>query len=294
MKIGVYGQFYHKNSETFIQLIFDALRKENVEIVVERGFKEIIESNEDVRTNVSNLPTFTALDDSYDLFFSIGGDGTILKAVTFVRDTGVPIVGINTGRLGFLATIQKENISDSIHHILQKDYQISERSLISISTDPASEELSDLNFALNEIAVNRKNTTSMIKVETLVNGKYLTSYWSDGLIVATPTGSTGYSLSCGGPVIDPSTNSIVLTPIAPHNLNARPLVIPDSSRISLTVSGRESSYLLSLDSRIATLQNETVMHIEKAPFTIKLVQLPDDSFIKTLRQKLLWGEDTRN
>ena len=294
MKIGVYGQFYHKNSETFIQLIFDALRKENVEIVVEQGFKEIIESNEDVRTNVSNLPTFTALDDSYDLFFSIGGDGTILKAVTFVRDTGVPIVGINTGRLGFLATIQKENISDSIHHILQKDYQISERSLISISTDPASEELSDLNFALNEIAVNRKNTTSMIKVETLVNGKYLTSYWSDGLIVATPTGSTGYSLSCGGPVIDPSTNSIVLTPIAPHNLNARPLVIPDSSRISLTVSGRESSYLLSLDSRIATLQNETVMHIEKAPFTIKLVQLPDDSFIKTLRQKLLWGEDTRN
>jgi len=193
-----------------------------------------------------------------------------------------------------LATLQKENITESIHKIMKRDYSISERSLLSIETEPPNSQFEPLNFALNEIAVNRKNTTSMIKVETKVNDEYLTAYWSDGLIVATPTGSTGYSLSCGGPVIDPGTNSFVITPIAPHNLNARPLVIPDDWTISLKVSGREESYLVSLDSRIATLKNETVITIKKSPFTIKLVQLLDDSFLKTLRKKLLWGKDKRN
>lgn len=294
MKIGIYGQFYHENSETYIQLILDALQKKNVEIVIEENFLNIINLHQDITRNFSGVDTFTELDSSYDLFFSIGGDGTILKSVTFVRDLGIPIVGINTGRLGFLATIQKEEITKSIHQILNGDYLISERSVLSIETEPNNAEIHPLNFALNEVAVNRKNTTSMIKVETLVNNKYLTSYWSDGLIVSTPTGSTGYSLSCGGPVIDPSAHSIVITPIAPHNLNARPLVLPDDSVISLKVSGREKSYLVSLDSRIATLENETTIIIKKAPFQINLVQLHDDSFIKTLRKKLLWGEDKRN
>ncbi|MBZ0327383.1 MAG: NAD kinase [Altibacter sp.] len=294
MKIGIYGQFYHENSEAYIQSILDALQKKNVEIVIEENFLDIINLHQDITKNFSGVDTFSELDDSYDLFFSIGGDGTILKSVTFVRDLGIPIVGINTGRLGFLATIQKEEIAQSINQILNGDYSISERSVLTIETEPNNTEIHPLNFALNEVAVNRKNTTSMIKVETLVNDKYLTSYWSDGLIVATPTGSTGYSLSCGGPVIDPSTNSIVITPIAPHNLNARPLVIPDNSVISLKVSGREKSYLVSLDSRIATLENETTIVIKKAPFPINLVQLHDDSFIKTLRKKLLWGEDKRN
>ena len=293
MKIGIYGQFYHENSETYIQLILDALQKKNVEIVIEENFLNII-NNQETTKNFSGVATFNTLDSSYDLFFSIGGDGTILKSVTYVRDLGIPIVGINTGRLGFLATIQKEKITESINQILNNEYVISERSLLIISTEPPNSEITSLNFALNEVAVNRKNTTSMIKVETHINNKYLTSYWSDGLIVATPTGSTGYSLSCGGPVIDPSTNSIVITPIAPHNLNARPLVIPDNSTITLKVSGREKSYLVSMDSRIATLENETKLVIKKAPFTIKLVQLVNDSFIKTLRKKLLWGEDKRN
>ncbi len=293
MKIGIYGQFYHENSETYIQLILDALQKKNVEIVIEENFLNIINQQETTK-NFFEASTFTRLDGSYDLFFSIGGDGTILKSVTYVRDLGIPIVGINTGRLGFLATIQKEKITESINQILDDEYVISERSLLTISTEPSSGEITSLNFALNEVAVNRKNTTSMIKVETKINDKYLTSYWSDGLIVATPTGSTGYSLSCGGPVIDPSTNSIVITPIAPHNLNARPFVIPDNSTITLKVSGREKSYLVSMDSRIATLENETKLVIKKAPFTIKLVQLVNDSFLKTLRKKLLWGEDKRN
>lgn len=294
MKIGIYGQFYHEDSEKYIQLILDALQAKDAEIIVEANFLKILQKNHTGVAQYAHLETFTKLDRSYDLFFSIGGDGTILKSVTFVRDLDIPIVGINTGRLGFLATIQKEDITQSINAILNGSFRISERSLLTIETSPDNNEVKTLNFALNEVAVNRKNTTSMIKVETMVNDKYLTSYWSDGLIVATPTGSTGYSLSCGGPVIDPSTNSIVITPIAPHNLNARPLVIPDNSEISLKVSGRETSFLVSLDSRIATLDNGTTLHIKKASFTIKMVQLEDDSFIKTLREKLLWGEDKRN
>ena len=295
MKIGIYGQFYHKNSETYIQLILDALKNKNVTVFIEENFLDIVNTNNEITRNFSNFETFTELDKSYDLFFSIGGDGTILKSVTFVKDLDIPIVGINTGRLGFLATIQKEEISESLTKILEGNYLISERSLLTISTTPKNSEIKpSLNFALNEIAVNRKNTTSMIKVETDVNGKHLTSYWSDGLIVATPTGSTGYSLSCGGPVIEPSAKNMVITPIAPHNLNARPLVLPDDSKLTLKVSGREKSYLVSLDSRIATLENNTTIHISKASFTIKLVQLAEDSFIKTLRKKLLWGEDKRN
>lgn len=293
-KIGIYGQFYHANSEIYLPLILDALQKQEVEVVIEENFLNIIDRNKNISENYSNLSTFTELDKSFDLFFSMGGDGTILKAVTFVCDLGIPIVGINTGRLGFLATIQREHIKDSLQQILRGEYTISQRSLISINTEPEYEALDPLNFALNELAVNRKNTTSMIKVDTHVNDKYLTSYWSDGLIVSTPTGSTGYSLSCGGPVIDPNTKGFVITPIAPHNLNARPFVIPDDSTIQLKVSGREQNYLLSLDSRIATLDNETIITIRKAPFTIPLVQLSNDSFIETIRQKLLWGEDKRN
>jgi len=294
MKIGIYGQFYHEKSETYIQLILDALQNKKVEIVIEENFLNIINLHRDITKNYSEFSTFTTLDSSYDLFFSIGGDGTILKSVTYVGKLGIPIVGINTGRLGFLATIQKENITECINQILNNEFVISERSLLSIETQPLNSEFNSFNFALNEIVVNRKNTTSMIRVETMVNDKYLITYWSDGLIIATPTGSTGYSLSCGGPIVSPSTNSIVLTPIAPHNLNARPLVIPDNSSITLKVSGREKEYLVSMDSRIATMENNTTLIIKKAPFTIKLVQLVNDSFIKTLREKLLWGEDKRN
>ncbi|MCZ4319247.1 NAD kinase [Aequorivita viscosa] len=294
MKIGIYGQFYHENAEIYIQMLLDALQKREAEVLIEENFLEIINRNQDITKNFSGCSTFTILDKSFDLFFSIGGDGTILKSVTFVGDLGIPIVGINTGRLGFLATIQKEEMTESLNQILEGEFTISERSLLIVETFPHNEEIPPLNFALNEVAVNRRNTTSMIKVETHVNNKYLTSYWSDGLIVATPTGSTGYSLSCGGPVIDPETNSFLLTPIAPHNLNARPLVIPDSSTITLKVSGRENTFLVSMDSRIATVENETKIIIKKAPFAIKLLQLHDDSFIKTLRKKLLWGEDKRN
>lgn len=294
LKAGIYGQFYHENSSVFIQQLFEILREHRVDVVVEKQFYKLMIENKDIDTEQYEYPTFQTLDATYDLFFSIGGDGTILKSITYVKDLNIPVAGINTGRLGFLASIQKEELAACVPKILEGNYKISERSLLSIEVYPTHNDLNTFNFALNEISVIRKNTTSMIRVETYLNNEYLTSYWSDGLIVSTPTGSTGYSLSCGGPVVEPSSKSIILTPIAPHNLNARPIIIPDCTEVKLKVSGRENNYLVSLDSRIAGIDNESVITIKKSPFTIKMVQLHDDSFIKTLRKKLLWGEDKRN
>ena len=292
MKIGIYGQFYHREAKRYIQELLDILDRKRIEVIIEKEFLGLI--NKEINRSYSHFSTFEELDTSYDLFFSIGGDGTILKTVTYVRDLGIPIVGINTGRLGFLATIKKEEIEQSVSKILKQQYTISERTLLSVTTTGDSTFDQDLNFAFNEVSVSRKNSTTMISVATRLNGEPLTNYWADGLIIATPTGSTGYSLSCGGPVITPRSSNFVLTPIAPHNLNARPLVISDETEISLQVSGREDEHLISLDSRITTLKNNTFITITKAPFKIKLLMLEEDSFIKTLRKKLLWGEDKRN
>jgi len=294
MKVGIFGQFYHKNSESSIEVLLDILKSKSIEIHVEDNFFTNIDGEKAIHYNTGDFKTFNQLDASFNLLITIGGDGTMLRAITYVRDLGVPIVGINTGRLGFLATIPRHKIENAIDDIINENYHISERSLLAITTNPEHESLVRMNFALNEIAVSRKNTTSMITVETQLNDEYLTSYWADGLIIATPTGSTGYSLSCGGPVIMPDASNFVLTPIAPHNLSARPLVIPDSTEIKLKVSGRESNFLVSLDSRIATLDNATQITIKKAPFTIKMIEPEDESFLDTLRKKLLWGEDKRN
>ncbi|MCB0461495.1 MAG: NAD kinase [Flavobacteriaceae bacterium] len=294
MKVAIFGQFYHKNSETSIETLLDILKSKFVDIHVEDNFFTTIDGEKAIHYNTGDFKTFKKLNKSFDLLITIGGDGTILRAITYVQDLGIPIVGINTGRLGFLATIPRHKIENAIDDIISKNYHISERSLLAITTTPENESLVKMNFALNEIAVSRKNTTSMITVETQLNGEYLTSYWADGLIIATPTGSTGYSLSCGGPVIMPDASNFVLTPIAPHNLSARPLVIPDSTEIKLKVSGRENNFLVSLDSRIATLDNTTQITIKKASFKIKMIEPEDESFLDTLRKKLLWGEDKRN
>lgn len=294
MKIAIYGQYYQSTSQPSINTLLKFLLDKNLIIFIEEDFLESIKNEDKDINKFNNLNTFNSLDDSYDLLVSIGGDGTILRAITYVRDLGIPIVGINTGRLGFLATIQVNQIEKAMTSILENRFKISERTLLSIETNPENEDILHTNFALNEIAVSRKNTTSMITVATHLNEEYLTSYWADGLIVSTPTGSTGYSLSCGGPVISPEANNFVLTPIAPHNLSARPLVIPDDTQINLKVDGREGEYLISLDSRIATLPNSTIVTIKTADFKIKMVELLDESFIDTLRKKLLWGEDKRN
>ncbi len=292
MKIAIYGQYYQGVLHPSIHTLLDILIQKKTDVFIESKFFKFIQKENKVTYN--DFKTFKKLDPSYDLLISIGGDGTILRAITYVRDLGIPIVGINTGRLGFLATIQTNNIENSIDSILENQYKISERTLLCIETTPENKDIVHTNFALNEIAVSRKNTTSMITVETHLNDEYLTSYWADGLIVSTPTGSTGYSLSCAGPVISPDANNFVLTPIAPHNLNARPLVIPDDTEIRLKIDGREDDYLISLDSRIATLPKSTIVTIKKASFNIKMVELFTESFIDTLRKKLLWGEDKRN
>jgi NAD+ kinase len=294
MKVAVFGRFYNKTTSSSVITLFNYLLKKDIEAYIETEFSNLIKSESQNQKDYSSFKTFDILDKSFDLLVSVGGDGTILRAITFVKDFDIPIIGINTGRLGFLATIQVDEIENAIQNIIDGKYRISERSLLSVETLPANDNITSLNFALNEIAVSRKNTTSMITVETYLDGEYLTSYWSDGLIVSTPTGSTGYSLSCGGPVITPGTNSFVLTPIAPHNLSARPLVIPDSTEIQLKVDGREEQHLVSLDSRIATLDNGTTIKIRKADFKIKMIDLLNESFLVTLRKKLLWGEDKRN
>ena len=206
MKVGIYGQFYHENSGHYVQQLLDLLDQKGVEVIIEENFLRLIHENDDISKTYSHFSTFEELDTSYDLFFSIGGDGTILQTVTYVRDLNIPIVGINTGRLGFLATVQKERLVSSVEEILKNNYSISERSLIAIKTSQPNENFEELNFALNEVTVSRKNSTSMISVDTYLNGEKLTNYWADGLIISTPTGSTGYSLSCGGPVITPMTS----------------------------------------------------------------------------------------
>ncbi len=294
MKVAIFGRFYNETTSASVETLFNYLVKKDADAYIETEFYNLINNESHSIKNFEFFKTFDTLNTSFDLLVSVGGDGTILRAITFVKDLGIPIIGINTGRLGFLATIQVNGIESAIQDIVDGKYKISERSLLSIETTPENNNVASLNFALNEIAVSRKNTTSMITVETHLDGEFLTSYWSDGLIVSTPTGSTGYSLSCGGPVITPGTNSFVLTPIAPHNLSARPLIIPDSTEIQLKVNGREENHLVSLDSRIATLDNGTLIKIKKADFKIKMIDLLNESFLVTLRKKLLWGEDKRN
>ena len=224
-------------------------------------------------------------------FFSIGGDGTLLKAVTYVRDSGIPIMGINTGRLGFISSISAGKIDDAINDILKNNFNINERALLKLETN--NNLFKDKNFALNEVAVSKKDTSSMIRIDAFVDNEFLNTYWADGLVVSTPTGSTGYSLSCGGPIIMLGTNNIIITPNAPHNLNVRPIVIDDNSIIKLKVEDRDKLALISLDSRSRAFNSETELIIKVASFKIKLVQPQNNSFTSTIRNKLMWGLDKR-
>ena len=229
-----------------------------------------------------------------DLMLSIGGDGTMLRAATFIGDSELPLIGVNLGRLGFLATLQRKNVVEALERFSSGNYRVEARSLLQAQLKGESGAFGKIDYALNEVAVSRKDTTSMITIETWLDGVYLTTYWADGLLIATPTGSTGYSLSCGGPVVSPNSSSLVITPVAPHHLNARPLIIEDCTEIRLKVDSREPQHLVSLDSRISTVDNGQELCIRKAPFVLKLVVFEEDHFFQTLREKLLWGEDKRN
>ena len=294
MKVAIYGQYYQNSTEPIINDIFVFFNKNNVEMIIESHFLMMLNERKIVENKYKTFTSHTELDSSFDMLISIGGDGTILRAATLVQDSGVPILGINAGRLGFLATVQKENIATFLQLVLDKKYTISKRTLLSLSSSSPNKSIEEMNFAMNEITVSRKDTTSMITIDTYLNGEYLNSYWADGLIISTPTGSTGYSLSCGGPILTPDVKSLVITPLAPHNLNVRPLVVPDETEIRLKVTGREANYLVSLDSRVTSVKNESILTLKKTPFEINMVEIQGETFLKTLRNKLLWGEDKRN
>lgn len=293
-KVAIYGQSYHTNALNEVLLLIQCLQENNIVVFFEKEFYDLFQEKKLLPKKYPTFSHFNDLNNSFDLLFTVGGDGTILRAVTFIRSLNIPILGINTGRLGFLAVIQKNQIKNAVEQLLSNEFSIEKRTLLQVKTNPKSDAFSELSFALNEVTVARKNTTSMIGVNTFLDNEHLTNYWADGLIIATPTGSTGYSLSCNGPVVLPDSKSIVITPIAPHNLSARPIIISDKTNIRLEVSGRENDFLMSLDSRISTIDKNTQIHIKKAPFTIKTILLKNDSFLKTLRTKLLWGEDYRN
>ena len=293
MKIALFGSRFNAEDVSVLNVLLDKLQAGQSQVYFESRFFEILQEFPDIKS-VNPSQTWTQLDSSFDLLITIGGDGTLLRAIKYLNGLEVPVVGINTGRLGFLATIPKKFLEQSIDDLLAKRFIISERCVLEISSNHPISGLMDNEIALNEITVSRKDTTAMVKIETLLNVEYLTSYWADGLIVSTPTGSTGYSLSCGGPIVMPQSNNLVLTPIAPHNLNVRPLVIPDHLEVTLTVSSRTEQFLVSLDSTVVSVGTDIVLKIKKSAQYIKMVELKNEGFLPTLRKKLLWGEDKRN
>lgn len=294
IKVAIYGQKYHENSNEFILNLLNELKEHSFEVVIEKKFYKYIQKLNPSLKGYSIFKGYKDLNNSFDFFLSVGGDGTFLDCIMYVRDKNIPILGINIGRLGFLANVKKTEIKKAIQSLVNKKYRIIERFLLQVTTNPVIKKLSKINIALNEVTIVRKNTTAMITLETFLDDEFLAKYWADGLIFSTPTGSTGYSLSCGGPVITPSAKNMVITPIAPHNLNVRPLIISDNTKIKVNLIGREKEALVSLDSRITTIPKNTTIFIEKAPFKIQTVLLDDVTFLQTLRNKMLWGEDVRN
>ena len=291
MKIAVYSISSGKVVNSIVENLFKLQIKYNLQFYIEDSFSKKINSKH--QSNFKIFSSYKQLDKTIDLMITIGGDGTLLRSVSYIRNLGIPVIGINTGRLGFLATLSLSELSTKLEKILKKEFNTEKRTLLKVQFK-GSGNSSDFKYALNEISVTRKNTTSLIKIKTSLDGKYLNSYWADGLIISTPTGSTGYSLSCGGPIMYPQSKAFVLTPIAPHNLNARPIIIPEDLTVELSVSGREKYHLLSLDSQIISIKNGTIIKIKKADFKINIAHFHHDNFYQTIRNKLMWGEDKRN
>ncbi|QCX53163.1 NAD kinase [Elizabethkingia sp. JS20170427COW] len=286
MKAAIYTQKRDLDTFLYLSKFISELNK--------RGVTAVLHSNTAEELQFSKVfPTFSNTEDlkreNIDYFFSFGGDGTILNALIFVQDLNIPVVGVNTGRLGFLASFTKEEIFGNIDKVLNNELSITQRSVIKVNGVDI-----DFPYALNDITISRKETTSMITVHSYIDDEFLNVFWGDGLIVSTPTGSTAYSLSCGGPIITPINDIFAITPIAPHNLNVRPLIVKDDVKIKLKVESRVPQYSLSLDSRLYHIKTLEDITLERAPFTLALVQPDDISFFETIRQKLLWGNDKRN
>jgi NAD+ kinase len=294
MQVIIFGKHFKETHRPVVEQLFNSMaRHELTCFVFSEYFEEIKEK--------IKLPTVCGIVEShldlrtrkFDAVLVLGGDGTMLAAVNLVRDSGVPILGINLGRLGFLASTDKNSIEDAVSSLARGAFRLDERSLLYLESSPSGV-FGDLPIALNDCTILKRDTSSMITIDVFLNGAFLNAYWADGIIISTPTGSTGYSLSCGGPIIFPDSQNFVLTPVAPHNLNMRPLVISDNSILSFEIDGRSDNFLCTLDSRFETVPNECQLAIRKNDYPIKLISLENHSFLRTIREKLMWGSDMRN
>lgn len=291
MKITLHGLNFEPEFKPYIQHLINLLDQEGFETFVTHAFHRTFHKLGLDAKSTQILKNREELQDM-DFVISVGGDGTLLDAVCYVGAYETPILGINTGRMGFLATIAKDDIAHAIQVLIDKKYSLEDRSLVRLESEPSL--FGGVNFGLNEFTIHKRDTSSMITVHTYIDGEYLNSYWADGLIISTPTGSTGYSLSCGGPLISPLAKNFVITPVSPHNLNVRPMVVSDESVISFKIEGRSQKFLVSLDSRSTPIDASVELKIKKESFVTKLVKCHDYSFFDTLRQKLNWGFDMRN
>ncbi len=292
MRIAIYGRPTNDNISEPIQVLFHKLNEYKAEIFIFEPYYHFLKQRINLNGNIKTFGSYSDLNTSIDYMLSLGGDGTLLETLTYIRNLGIPVLGINTGRLGFLANVAKTEIPIAIEALVEKKFEIENRALLSVTS--ANNLFGDVNYALNELTIFKKDSSSMITIHTYINGDYLNSYFADGLLVATPTGSTAYSLSCGGPIVMPDSQNFIITPIAPHNLNVRPLVIPDSNTIKLKVEGRSSHYLASLDSRNEIIDSSIELTIKKADFSLRIIRLENQNFFNTIRNKLLWGLDRRN
>jgi NAD+ kinase len=292
MKVAIYSRGGENVLSADLQNLTDELAKVRINPVVHEDLFHQLSHD---LTDASSINTFKDsedLDDTFDCMISLGGDGTLLDTVTLVRDKNIPVLGINFGRLGFLASLGKENLETVVQALANHSYVVDQRTLIHMDANIPL--FGDTPYGLNEFAIHKRDTSSMIKIHTYLNGEFLNTYWADGLIVATPTGSTGYSLSCNGPVVFPDSGSFVITPVAPHNLNVRPIIVPDNNVISFELEGRTDQFICTLDSRKEFVDRNVQLAVKKEDFTISLVRLHEKNFLQTLREKLAWGFDTRN
>lgn len=292
MTIGIHGKEFDAGLRSYIQHIFNSVINKGWSLCISEKFMISVEQQQIVAGGDHHVYSNNDDLEGIDLFFSIGGDGTLLETITHIGAREIPILGINTGRLGFLATTAREEFDDAFMKLQSGAYAYDERTLLHLET--SNNLFAPLNFALNDVAILKKDTSSMITVHAYINGDFLNSYWSDGLIISTPTGSTGYSISCGGPVVIPGSNNFIITPISPHNLTVRPMIVPDDAELSFTVEGRSKNFLISLDSRYETIEDTIRISICKEKFKAKLIKLEGYSYFRTLRQKLNWGLDARN
>jgi NAD+ kinase len=291
MRIAIYSRGIENSQHQDFKLLLDELEKYGVEPVFYQDFFNQFYSSLQIK-KYSTFNSSTDLDETINCIISLGGDGTLLDTVTLVKDTGTPVVGINYGRLGFLANIGKTEMQAAVKALVNQTYVVDERTLIHLSSNTTL--FNDAPYALNEFTIHKKDTSPMIKIHTYLNGEFLNTYWADGLIVATPTGSTGYSLSCNGPVVFPDSASFVITPVSPHNLNIRPIIVPDNTIISFEVEGRTDGFICTLDSRRELVAKEIQLAVKKETFGINLIRLNENNFLQTLRSKLSWGLDIRN